>query len=314
MNTISLHGQTITPALEAAWKQDRQLRIGASDSATAIGMNSFDSMLRLWLVKMGRLPGKEETESMHIGKLMEPVLETLYQERTGDTVVRKQVYFIKDFMCATLDGIDSEGYNVEFKNVGAAMANRWGPDGTDQVPHEYLVQVLHQMHVSGLKGTRIGALIGGSEFRLYYVNLAGNEAALARVIDLETKFHTLVKTGVHPSPDPERDAALLTYLFSEVTGKVTFTKAQTKQVEQWEILGQKITAMGELREQLKFDILMALGDNAVAELDDGRSLTRSITRVAAQVINRKAYRFPVLKIVDPLLAGKGKKRKAGAKS
>src|SRR4051794_3481154 len=106
-----LHGKTITPELRSQWLAERLPRLGASEIAAAIGLNLYDSQLRLWLMKTGKLPPKEQTEPMELGTLLEPAILGLYTHYTGHVITNQQVFFVSqehDFLSATLDGITSD--------------------------------------------------------------------------------------------------------------------------------------------------------------------------------------------------------------
>ena len=68
-----------------AWLQIRQQGIGSSDAAVAIGLSPYKSPLSLWLEKTHRKAPDDlsEKEAVIWGTVLEPVLASVYAERTG---------------------------------------------------------------------------------------------------------------------------------------------------------------------------------------------------------------------------------------
>jgi putative phage-type endonuclease len=283
------------------WLGERAYRLGASETASAIGVNQYESQLRLWLTKTGKLPAKEANEAMEIGSAMEPVILDLYSRRTGNKIARTQVFHVSDehdFLCATLDGITEGGINVQAKNVGCQAISQWGPEVTDEVPHQVLVQVQQEMYVSGLTMTHIPALMGGSELRIYKIKR--DDKLIDRIVTMAGAFMQQVEDRKYPQPDKGRDSGLLHYLFPECEGEMLFDDEQTAIVHQWEEAGEQLKLLEKTKDGLKMDILMAMKEASLAILTDGRALARSITHVPASVREVKSYSFPVLRVKKAL--------------
>ena len=62
------------------WLNYRRLGIGGSDASTILGLNPFNSILRLWEDKTGRIPVEEkENEYTRFGHVMEPVIRKEFE-------------------------------------------------------------------------------------------------------------------------------------------------------------------------------------------------------------------------------------------
>lgn len=292
-----LHGQTITPELRDEWLEARKTRLGASEIAAAIGINQYDSMLRLWLTKTNRLPPKEETTEMEMGNLLEPVILDLYQRRTGNKITQTQVFCISDthdYLCATLDGITSENTLVQVKNVGYQSSLSWGPDGTDEVPHAVIAQVQQEMFCSGLDLAHVVALIGGNDLRIY--EIARDNRIIKHLIKRGEDFIQRVRLGIYPEPDPERDQDIVKFLYPDCDGTITLDDDQTAVVLEWERVHRELKLLEKEEKQLKMKLILGMGDARQGQLSNGQILYRSITTVPPCVIERKGYSFPVFKI------------------
>jgi putative phage-type endonuclease len=81
-----------TPSKSSQWLQARQQGIGASDAATAVGLNPYKSQLELWMEKTGRIipqqPDPNEDSPMVWGTKLEPIVAEHYAKRTQSKVRR----------------------------------------------------------------------------------------------------------------------------------------------------------------------------------------------------------------------------------
>lgn len=157
--------------------------IGGSQAAAALGVHPYQSPISLWQELVGELPGFEGNERTRWGNVLEPVVRQEYVERHGCAVHVPQgsLYAAhseaRDWARATPDGIvvDADGggrwlYGLEVKTAGLRVADRWGEEGTDEVPAEYLIQCQHYMAVTGLQRWDVAVLIGGQDYREYRVD------------------------------------------------------------------------------------------------------------------------------------------------
>ncbi|MBY0446540.1 MAG: YqaJ viral recombinase family protein, partial [Burkholderiales bacterium] len=156
------------------WLRIRGLGIGSSDAAAAIGLSPYKSPLSLWLEKTHRRPTDDlsEKEAVIWGTVLEPVLATIYAQRTG-LKVRKVNAVLQDpdfpFMLANLDREvlghpDGTGV-LEIKTASYFSAPQW----EDGIPVAYQCQVLHQLAVTGHSWADVAVLIGGQDFRIYRI-------------------------------------------------------------------------------------------------------------------------------------------------
>ena len=159
----------------AEWLTARRKCIGGSDIAAIVGCSKYTSPHQVWLQKMDA-PGAEveENEFMRMGTFLEPRIAELYEERTGATLTKGE-FITGDptWIGGTPDYLDHGSDTVvEIKNVGQYMADEWGPDGTDEAPQGFVVQVMWYMGLllrGGYQQAALAPLIGGNDFRIYPV-------------------------------------------------------------------------------------------------------------------------------------------------
>jgi putative phage-type endonuclease len=193
--------------------------IGGSDAAAAAGLSPWMSPIELYQRLVGLVPPSvEETERMKWGKLLEHPIRQWYVERTGQSVdVPPESLFHGEhpWRRATPDGMVVAPRSgrwlkgLEIKNAAPLSPDEWGPEGTDQVPTHYAIQVTWSMHVTDLDEWDLAVLLSGHTFRIYtFKRDLSFEAELVDAVDRFWRDH--VCTATPPPPDHTR--AFRTYL------------------------------------------------------------------------------------------------------
>lgn len=185
------------------WLHYRRQGIGGSDASTILGLNPYNSILRLWEDKTGRYPVEEmENEYTHFGHVMEPVIRREFERRTGYRV-RRSNFILQSteypFMLADLDGTtrDNEGNICVFEAKTASEYKR--PVWEKGIPDEYMAQLQHYLLVTGYSKAYICAVVGGNSF--YCHEIQRDEAYMDRLLLAEKKFWDCVVSGLPPKPD-----------------------------------------------------------------------------------------------------------------
>lgn len=246
----------------AAWLEQRRTGLGGSDAPAVLGLSKWNTPLSLWLDKTGQTPldtrAEENAEEKRWGNFLEPVIKQRYAEVTGRTVVQPglQRSAKHPFMIANVDGLVSgEPRIVEVKT--ARTSDGWGPEGTDVIPDEYLIQTHHYMTALEVPVADVAVLIGGSDFRIYTVKHDPEFSAL--LVDKEREFWAMVEERIAPEPSSYEDAQSL-YRKSIAKGKV----ATDEILEAVLILRRVKQDMKEIEaeeERLKTEIATFLGEH-----------------------------------------------------
>ncbi len=273
------------------WLALRQLGIGSSDAAVAVGLSPYKCPLSLWLEKTGRKPPEDLSDKPAVlwGIELEPVLAQVYAKRTGYKVRRVNAILqhpAYPFMLANLDREivghpDGPGI-LEIKTASYHSAPQW----EEGIPIAYQCQVLHQLAVTGHAWAEVAVLIGGQDFRLYRIER--DDDKIADLIEREAAFWQAVTEDRQPAPDGSADAAqALGWLFPKddgltldlsdsVEGNALFSqllqlRAEKESVEQQESL-------------LKQRLQLTLGEASAAQFAAGKiTWKRSKDRQMADV-------------------------------
>lgn len=191
---------------------DRRLSLGGSDAAAALGLSTYKSRVQLWLEKKG-LAAPEDLDGNHAvywGNRLEPLILDEYRRRTGNQFVGVNVPVQSTdyaWMTGTLDALAEGGRVVEAKTAGERSAHLWGPDGSDEMPREYLAQVAHYLAVTGLGVADVAVLIGGRDFRI--LSVRRDSLPIAGVVRQEEEFWRSVEGDEPPPAASSQDCRLL---------------------------------------------------------------------------------------------------------
>lgn len=159
------------------WLERRRKYMCASDAAAALGLSRWKSPLQLCYEKWGEAEDKPPTEPMIRGQKLEGLVLDMYHDRTGHAIAGESfvVSDTHDWMAATPDGIDLEtGELLQIKTVSSWSRSGWGPDGSQEIPDDVMIQVQHEMSVTGADADTVVALFGSTDaFRMLVLLVDG---------------------------------------------------------------------------------------------------------------------------------------------
>lgn len=166
-------------ALSEEQQRIRMTGIGASEIAAIVGKSRWSTPFDIWARKRGQLDPYEETKPQKRGRILEPSVLAWWSEDSG-LCLRKSPGTIRhptiSIALATPDAYGSYSPRgkpivyVEAKTGRFGARAEWGPEGSDEIPAEYLLQTVWGLGVSGLPEAQIPVLFGGDDFRIYRVN------------------------------------------------------------------------------------------------------------------------------------------------
>lgn len=202
----------LTPTQIEARKQG----IGGSDAASLLGLNPYCTPYQLWLEKTGQAKQEEisSNDLRHIGHVLEAGIAQLFSDMTKlalEEVPQTLQHPKYPWMLCHLDRkVVTKNQIVECKNVSerSFKVYQWGEEGSDQIPLHYLVQVQHQLAVTGYSLAYVAALVGGNRLLRFEINR--DEELINRLIEKEHYFwHEHVLMRKPPDPYNRIDISLL---------------------------------------------------------------------------------------------------------
>lgn len=249
---------------------NRKLGIGASEAAIVMGLNANISPYQLWLIKTGRAQPEDlsEVPQVYWGNMHEEPIAQHYAKvmnckvrRVTNTLFHKE----HSFMLCHLDRkIEGEPKVLECKFAMFAKDN-WGESGSDIVPLPYIVQVQHQLAVTGYAEGDLAVLIGGWDFRIYHFKR--DEELIARIIDEIAAFWKCVETD---TPPPLRDRVDAELMYPTATHNIVqANKEIIKAVEDYRTVRAQEKEIVEAKKALSNKLTLFIKDAEGISSGDG---------------------------------------------
>ena len=291
--------QTLTGELRTAWLEERRTTgIGASEAAAACGLSKYRSRQELYMLKVGMIEPEDLSEKEHVemGLRAEPMITQLYFDRTGREALPVQgITRHPDHpeIMATLDRIVPGDRAVELKNIGYFSFLRGGWDlsneDSEQVPIDYYMQCQQQLAVTGLDVCDLAVLIAGQTFRVYPIKR--DDELIDMMIGLELElWHKHIVPRVMPEPDFDAPGMLeLAQKMYPGTDGSTVTLDDDELVDEYNRLGAVARDAKKEQDKVKAEILINMGDAAIAIAPSGRGFTRKLQRRKAYTVAEKEF-------------------------
>jgi putative phage-type endonuclease len=282
---------------KAKWLESRKAGIGASEAAAIFGLSPYTTPLQLYLEKTEQLaPSEGELEYLRWGKYLEGPLVQAFREKTGRIATKEPAFAVRrrpnhEFMCATLDATQEPtplgvptphtGPGVlELKNAGAWTIKEW----KEEPPLAFLIQVQHQLAVTGWSYGSIAALVGGNRF--VWQDVERSDEFIEILIKKEQEFWERIKERRPPDPDGDHETRKLIWrAYPKATGDLIrlddpiWIETDDRIVA----LDKDVTKKSEELEALKNKFRLAIGEASAAALRNGVVYT-------LRTINKKEYR------------------------
>ena len=353
MSIAPLHDPIVVQVKDREeWKNIRYSTIGASEVAALFESvanespiegedDDFDyeqagepvspylSPLSLWALKTGRYRATEKTNNrIAWGTELEPLIARKLAETHGWVLKKPRGYYIHprlSHMGASLDfEIDIEGVGtdipLEIKNVAADQRWKWkNSTGDWLVPAHIMMQVQHQLSVTGRNEAYIGVLFGGSEDRYFVIQR--DEDLISEIEQTIEEFWWFVENKVQPEPNFQRDARVINRLYvhsmpSDVADWTGNEEAK-ELVAQMKRLSADSNQAKKAADEIRARLVVMLGNYQAADLGDAL-LKATIIGEAEISYTREAYlklstsKKPQKHGGSPLNSGGGRKKKAAA--
>lgn len=257
------------------WLTTRHASIGGSDAPAVLGVCPFVSPYQLWALKTGRIEPEAENPRMRRGKIMEEPVARMVEAETGWTLHNPgeftvQRHIERQWQTCTLDrvilSIEEDGPgDLQIKTVHAYAADKW----ETEPPLNVLVQVQHELSVTGLTWAMVAAWIGGDDLRLYRVER--NERFIAAMVAKEEAFWRCIQDDIAPSVDgSEATARVLSRQFPQDSGAAIDLPSEAAQWDaDLQSLKKQIDELESRKREIENRIKAAIGDASEGVLPTG---------------------------------------------
>ena len=169
--------------LTAQQKKERLNYIGSTDIAGVLGMSQYKSPLSVWSEKTGQIIPEDISNKLQVklGIKMESIVGELFTEETQKSIqrVNETIYHPKyKFLAVNLDRrVIGEKAILEIKTAGIFKKKDWIGEN---IPIDYILQVMFQLAVTGWPKAYLCVLFGNSDFEIRTIER--DEKALADMI------------------------------------------------------------------------------------------------------------------------------------
>jgi putative phage-type endonuclease len=184
-------------------KARKELGIGASEAAAAVGLGKYGGPFDVYGVKLGLRPDLIPTEEMEWGHILEPVVARVGAKRFG-VKVQRGAHMLQStrwpWMFCTPDYWAGEEL-VQIKTANI-FAKDFGEEGTEEVPIDYLLQEYHEMAVTGAPRAHLWALFGGQHLKRFLI-----ERDEEKIEDLAEGERILWQEHIVPRIPPQIDGS-----------------------------------------------------------------------------------------------------------
>jgi predicted phage-related endonuclease len=225
----------------------------------------------------------------------------MYEEDTGNGLLdpngKTFVHPSHEWKLATVDRFRADGSGiVEIKTARHLRQGEegWGEPGTDQIPPSYLLQVMHQMDVTGHKRAEVVVLVGGEELLIYTVNY--NETLAGMIHDQCFEMWKRVQENAPPEPDwrHHQTIAILEALYRPTPDKTITVDHSIAELAGVYAACKEIARKADKEaEEAKAKILHAIGD-AETCYTGGYTIKRELVQRKGYTVEpSQYYRFDV---------------------
>lgn len=164
--------------------------ITASKVSAILGLSPWQSKFAIWHEMAGWLPPREESDTtaeMSRGHYLEPSIANWWADQYGAILRPGGCWRSKQYpwMVVSPDRLVMPSARsrtpvslLEVKSSGTM--DGWGPDGSDEIPAYYRVQVVLQLACLGLTVGHVAALLPRLQFRAYTIHFDADEFAWIR--------------------------------------------------------------------------------------------------------------------------------------
>ena len=214
-----------TEMKKAVNPEDRKTFIGGSDMPAIMGLSRWSTPLGVWAYKTGKVVNKldvEKPEFITLGLELEDFVAQKFAKETGKAVRRDRRDFTHPehpFLMAHIDRrIVGTDELLEVKTCSAWKEKEWlGED----IPEEYILQVMWYLGLTGMKKGYIAVLIGGQKF--IWKEVAFDKELFDQMVVAAVEFWGFVQSDTQPIAIGG-DSGTLFELFptSDIDGAVTF--------------------------------------------------------------------------------------------
>lgn len=275
-----------------AWLRERQLGIGGSDAAAILGLDPYRSPLEVYADKVTEVEvedPKKIADHLALGTAFESAILDRYEVKRDATVTARGVLLQSRRHAFMRDTLDGSQVIPSRELAGVAQCKTTGRPWDykdDRPPQHVLVQVQHEMFVTGLAWSAV-VICEFPSRRVRWIDVEAHGEFQAMLVELEAEFWARVQRREPPDIDGSASSArALHRLFPEDHGEVVRLLGAEHVSRQYAALkGAIAKAEGRCKEIANW-VRGSLGTAKMGVLEDGSRWT--LPTVAAHTFHCEA--------------------------
>lgn len=194
------------------WLKLRSKTVGSSEISTIVGLNKWDTPLKLWMRKTGREDAIEDNDAMRLGRMLESFIGEKFARDNEKFVAPANILLSHevhdsftaspDFWILDEDKPDTHSFDpanisgvVECKNVNYRLLEEW-EDGN--CPNHAQIQLQWQLGVTGLSGGYVAGLVGAQVNNFYSRHFEADAKIIDNLFESAYCFLEMVKSDTPP--------------------------------------------------------------------------------------------------------------------
>lgn len=278
-----------------AWHEARRTGIGSSESAAILGVSPWATAIDVWRSKVEEPADEKPSRAMQAGTELERLALAWASEELGQTVTPHDQSVTLEHpqhpvIRATPDGYAADGWIVEAKVTGDPP---W-----ESVPVHYLVQVQHQLAVTGAPGAYV-AQVSRGRLDVTMHRVERHEGLIARLErELPSWWARHIIGGEPPAPQTAREVVML---HPQPEGVIRLGADAVELVDERNRIAAEIKALEARRREITDALARTIGVAELAVLPDGRAVTYRATAANEYTVRREASR--AMRVVKRLPKG-----------
>jgi len=266
-------------------RTERPVVFGASEAAATVNQSKWTAgPLEIYLRKLGETEDIEDNMGLRMGNKMEPIILGEYSEKTGNETFAGQPMFFHpehSFMAATPDavavvpetatqlGVESKASTYHMKDKEGDDMDKFGREGTDEVPVIYNWQCQQLMGVLGYVTVDIPVFFSIHHLAIYTV--PRNDDMIDALVSAQKELAERIENRDPPEPNwtHSQTSEIIRNLHGHTAGKKIMLDTNVRQAW-WEYqrLGSEIKTLEEERTECKNRVLHGMGDAELGHLSD----------------------------------------------
>ena len=228
------------------------------------------SPTELWQQKTGAKPPKnlDHIDAVRWGTILEEVILRELSRILGKKIrlMSRTIRSKEDpIFQAHLDGkVVGEPIGVEIKTTSLWMEDKWGEEGTDQIPLPYYYQVQHYLYCTkhlGFEKFIVAVLIGGQKLKIYEVS-PDKKFQKEMISDAKVFWYNHVLKKVAPPPRSIADCLLQWPEESKEEKSILCDPFLFNLISSGKIIKKKIKDLKEDLDQISKEIMSLMKDSS----------------------------------------------------